>query len=233
MNWRDTFEPLKVTAWLRTGVIADEYLPLDAIIRYQAFRNAYGHQDYSLPGGDFNTPNLPPCSMPLAKRERDGVWYYACSFARPQPWWIGEYQDHWNKRFDASLADLIDFAGRRGAVNIKSAKYRAYHMPVFYRVAQKIEWYCVGDLSMIGSLLSTCTGLGKKIVQGWGRVIKWEVERCKNDWSEFMEGMPTRALPAKSLLDETRGSGSAFKVKYYGVRPPYYAKSTQMLCVMP
>lgn len=230
--WHDSFRPLHVTAWLSTNVVSDEYLPLDGIIRDAAMFHHFGFKSFSLPGGEIENPNLPPRAMPLDKRVRGNIYYYACSFAYPQPWWITEGIDHWNKRFDFNLSSLIDFNGKRGTVNVQSARYRAYHMPIYYRVTRKIEWFCFGEKDLIGKYLALVTHIGKKRSQGWGRVARWEVNDCQEDWSEMKNGKPMRALPANSFPEEHQ-----FKVRHYAVRPPYYTvghfKPNQMLCVVP
>lgn len=230
--WHDSFQPLKITAWLRTNVVSDEYLPLDGIIRDAAMFYHHGFKPVSLPGGELHNPDLPPRAMPLAKRVRSEIYYYACSFAYPQPWWVGEGLDHWNKRFDFQYSNLIDFQGKRGTVNTTSARYRAYHMPVYYRTAQKVEWYCVGEKTMIEKYLALVTHIGKKRSQGWGRVARWEVVEWTEDWSEIKEGKPMRALPAQDFPE-----GHEFKLRHYAVRPPYYTvgrdKPNQILCVAP
>jgi CRISPR type IV-associated protein Csf3 len=226
MAYSDVFEPLRVTARLRTGIISDQWLPLDAILLYQASRDAYGPQIATSPGGE---PEKQGIGMPLAiVHPGEPYWYYACSWAQPQPWWAAEGRDHWNKRFDQGFAHLVDFGGRRGKVIIEQGRYKAYHMPIFYRVADKMEWYCVGDRKRIEALLSTVTHVGKKRVQGWGRVIRWKVESWPKDWSVWRDGRLTRGVPAEDVA----GKGM-FDFVHYGLRPSYYRWENQMLLAMP
>lgn len=221
------FQPLRVTAWLRCGIICDPYLPLDGILLYQAFRMRHGPQVRTLPG-TFSGDVEEHVAMPLEIRGQGDVWYYACSFAYPQPWWFAEGQDHWNKRFDQSYVSLVDFQGRRGKIHVGQGRYRSYHMPVFYRVAPKVTWYCVGDSKGIESLLYGVSHLGKKRSQGWGEVMEWEVQHWAHDWSERdAEGRLTRALPA-----EVNG-GVPLDLKLYGLRPPYWDRQNQMLVALP
>ena len=232
-NSQRLFEPLKVTAWLRTGVVCDDYFPLDGILYAQLCRDRLGPEEISMPGGNQEMPVLKE-ELPLEIRERAGQWYYACSFAQPRIWWKAEAQDHWNKRFDLTESGIVDFQGRRGTVNMQSARYRAYHMTIYYRAAIKIEWYCFGDRKEIEYLLGTLTHIGKKTIQGWGRVNRWETSALHEDLSEYKNGVPTRALPAtKEELLVIGKNGSAFRVRQWGFRPSYYAKSNQMLCLVP
>lgn len=214
---------LRITVSLRTNIICDRWLPLDGILLYQKCRDVYGPEQATLPGGaEIEYPTLP-----LERRGNGNAWYYACSWAQPQPWWVAEGQDYWNKRFDVQYSGMVDFGTRRGRVITEKGHYKAYHMPVFYYVADTIEWYCVGNRDEIEYLLSTCTHIGKKTAQGWGRVSRWCVEPWYEDWSERRDGMLTRGLPITAQND--------FPVNavLYGIRPPYYRREHQILLEMP
>jgi len=219
----DSFEPLRVTAMLRTGVVADRWLPLDGILLYQAYRDALGPQAMTTPGGG----ELPDVDMPLViVHPGEPTWYYACSWAQPQPWWIAEGTDHWNKRLDVGFAELIDFGKKRGVVLVEKGEYKAYHMPVHYYVASRIEWFCVGNRAAIERLLATVTHVGKKQAQGWGRVAAWTVEPWPADWSVWRGDELMRGVP----FDDARG---LVDLALYGLRPPYWRRDNQMMVVLP
>ena len=233
MAYHSTFQPLKVTAHLRTGIVADRWLPLDALIWYQAHRAQLGPQVATLPGGQTQDHKV---SIPLkVNHPGEDNWYFACSWAHPQPWWAAEGTDHWNKRIDSQMIDLIDFAGRRGKVIIEQGKYKAYHMPIFYRVAERIEWYCFGDKEEIEALLCTMTHIGKKAAQGWGRVVRWVVEPWVEDWSVWRDGHLTRGVPEQDMLELIRQNEqfAPFDVMNYGLRPSYYRHSNQRRLAIP
>lgn len=227
MAWRDSYRPLHVRAHLRTPVVSDRWLPLDGVLCYQSARMALGARDATIPGGIIPGPEK-KIRVPIGM-EHDGTsnWYYKCSWAQ----WPGhtvEDRDYWNKRFDNSLAYLIDFNGKRGKVDNNSGPHKAYHMPIFYRAALYVDWYCVGDKRDIEMLLSVVTHLGKKTVQGWGRVMRWEVEPIAEDISVWHEGRLMRGIPA-DLVEDKKGCD----VGLYGVRPSYWRRENQMQLVMP
>jgi len=225
MAYRDTFEPLRIMAYLRTGIVADRWFPLDSVIWYQAHRLALGPEVMTTPGGNSQKHKV---SIPLKIIHRPENWYFACSWAYPQPWWIVEGRDHWNKRFRSNLSHLVDFENRRGKVVIEQGRYKAYHMPIFYKAALRIEWYCVGDKREIESLLSTVTHIGKKTAQGWGRVIRWAVEPWPEDYSVWREGRLMRGIPP----EDAAGQG-VFPLANYGIRPSYYRRENQMTLAVP
>jgi CRISPR type IV-associated protein Csf3 len=167
--------------------------------------------------------------LPLAiARQGQDNWYYRCSWAQ---WARGatEGQDHWNKRFDNGLSGLVDFRDKRGKVVIEAGQYKAYHMTIFYRVAEWVEWYCVGNRAEIEYLLSTVTHLGKKYSQGWGRVYRWQIEAAPEDWSVWKDGRLMRGVP----FDDIAGYKGGFNIGTYGIRPSYWRQSNQVPLVMP
>lgn len=226
MAYRDKYvlESLRIRAKLRTGVVADKWLPLDGILLYQAHRDLLGSQDVTIPGDytDYGVSTLPLGIIHPGRRN----WYYQCSWAQ----WFHDIEgnDHWNKRFDSKFADMVDFGKRRGKVLIEQGKYKAYHMPIFYRAALWIEWYCIGDKQEIEHLLSTVTHVGKKGSQGWGRVSRWEIESISEDWSVWRDGQLMRGIPPDDLLDN-----KPFNLLFYGIRPSYWKKENQMPLAMP
>lgn len=225
MAWRASYRPLHVRAHLRTPVVSDRWLPLDGVLFYQCARQTLGDRVYSIAGasppGDVHKIRVP------IGMEHDGTpnWYYKCSWAQ-WPSHTVEAGGHWNKRFDNSLAYLVDFGGKRGKVDNNSGTFKAYHMPVFYRAALYVDWYCVGDETDIKRLLSAVTHLGKKTVQGWGRVARWEVEAIPEDVSVWDNGRLMRGIPVEFAPG---GHPTAF----YGVRPSYWMRQNQMLLAMP
>jgi len=225
MAWSDSFESLQVTAHLRTGIVCDRWLPLDAILLYQASRDRCGEQLATLPGGE---PEKEDVTMPLAIIHPDEAdWYYACSWAQPQPWWAIEGRDYWNKRIDQQFAYLVDFGDRRGKVMTAKGRYKSYHMPVFYRAALEVTWYCIGDREQVTYLLSTVTHIGKKRAQGWGSVARWEVVPCLEDHSVWRNGRLARGVPVRDT------GGKMFRLMHYGIRPSYYRPRNQMPLAMP
>jgi CRISPR type IV-associated protein Csf3 len=213
-------EPLHITAYMQTPVVSDASLPLDAVLYYTAMREQYGDQVVTVPGSEH--PNrVPAISLPLMRHHEEGpMWFYACSWAQwSRP--VATGRDHWNKRFDLSLASLVDFQGRRGKVDVSSATYKAYHMPVFYRHSLSVCWYLVGHRQSIERWLPHCTHLGKKTAQGWGAVLRWRVETWQADWSvQDDAGHLMRAIPAESGI-------------LIGFRPSYWLPKNQTICEVP
>jgi len=217
------FTPLRIRARLQCGVVSDPYLPIDAVLYYQMCREKFGAQEYTRPG-ESTLPKGASLKLPLKIRSPkwdNRAWYYAASFAQ-WPEYATEGTDYWNKRFDTSLAHLVDFRGRKARVDPSAGRYKSYHMPIFYRHALYVDWYVLGIRDEIERLLSTCTNLGKKVSQGWGAVLRWQVEDWPDDWSIRSDtGRLMRALP-------TQENGTL-----YGTRPSYWNPRHQFLCELP
>jgi hypothetical protein len=223
------FEPLQITAILRTAVISDPWLPLDGLLLYQQTREALGSPEASFSGasrlarpkgGAMMGGKLPITTV------HGREWYYRCSWADWGP--NVEGRDYWNKRYDNDLSDYVNFGERRGTVNNLAGPYKAYHQPVFYRSALWVRWYCMGARVEIEQLLSTLTHVGKKPAQGWGRVVKWEVIPVAEDWSIMRGNKLMRGIPARDAPKDLTGN-----ITLYGVRPSYWDRRNQIMLMMP
>jgi CRISPR type IV-associated protein Csf3 len=211
------YETLKVTAYLQTAVIGDHALPFDAILFYLAMHDEYGAEEVTLPMRDIGVRSVELC---LDRRGDGEWWYYAASWAQwPQA--TAKFTDHWHKRLDTSLVHLINWRGKKARIDVQSGSYKAYRMPVFARHALHIDWYVVGDKAEIERLLHFATHIGKKTAQGWGAVLKWNVESISEDYSvSGPNGELMRALPAAQGIQ-------------YGIRPSYWAPANKTTCRVP
>lgn len=199
-----TFQNLRITAYLLDGRIAtyDGYLPLDSMLAYAKIRSE--HPEWMEAGICPEDISNRFIQLPLAKvNAGTKYWYWACSFACFKP--LKESSRYWHKRFDQELAEeYVNFGKRRGTVNVKSARYKNYRMPLTIILTPKIDWYCVGDAREIAKLLPLITHIGKKPAQGLGAVKKWEIAAIEEDLSWL------RPIPDENGDDEI------------GIRPPYW-----------
>lgn len=202
---KPTYRNLKITAKLLDGRVAtyDGYLPLDSMLAYAKVERDYPELL------ETNT-EMQYIDLPLQKKN-DGTdkWYWACSFACFEP--RGESSRFWHKRFDQEHAEeFVDFQGKRGNVNVKSAKYKNYRVQLPIILTPEITWYCVGEPTEIKELLKYITHIGKKPAQGLGAVKEWLVEEIDEDLSWL------RPVPDDNGDDEL------------GIRPPYWYRENIM-----
>lgn len=212
------FKQLRIRAYLQTGVISDQFLPLDGVLYYHLVRDRFGEQVISIPGRS-NVREGAGITLPFKKGgPKNDAWFYHCSFAQ-WPEHTIEDNTFYVKRFDLQHSDLVNNAKR---VMTSSGRYKSYHLNIYYRHAVYVEWFCVGDPTQLKNLLRFCTHLGKKTAQGWGSVLKWEISEWPVDWSIRGHGEKLmRAVPA---------SDGEF---IYGIRPSYWNKKHIFSCKMP
>lgn len=216
---REDFTNLRVRAYLQTGVISDQFLPLDGILYYHLVRQEMGEKIYSMPG-ESNVHECKMITLPILKSGPKGeAWFYSSSFAQ---WADGMVEDEtfYVKRFDLQLSDYI--SDKKGKVDISRGRYTAYHVNVYYRHSLYVEWYCVAVKEEIEKLLQFCTHIGKKTAQGWGSVLKWEVVDWPEDWS--VRG------PGNKLMRNVPVKEGGF---LYGLRPSYWNERHIFGCKMP
>lgn len=194
---------MKVTAKMLTGQVAtnDGYLPLDSILAYVWMKENHPELMETDAGknGEVIIPDLPM----IEKRGQGNDWYYACSFACFTP--LKETKRYWHKRFDEQLGETyIDFKGKRGTVNVKSAQYKNYRIPLNIILIPEITWYIRGDKAEIERMLQQITHIGKKASQGLGAVREWKIETIDKNLSWL------RPIPDKNGDD------------FQAIRPPYW-----------
>lgn len=218
-------EPLRITAQMQDGRVAtmDGHLPLDGLLAAAWMRRHYPDAYYN-PSSHMLTNDLIVPDLPLERRGEGDDWYWAASFNTAES--QGEYVLHWHKRFDDHLEKYIDFRGRRGRIDAKSGKYKAYRMPLVIQLFDQLVWYAYGDRDEVQSLLNTLTHIGKKTSQGLGLVDYWIVEPWHEDWSEVANGRVTRSLP------HLPGGAQGVK-RQYGIRSPYWHREHQRVCYVP
>lgn len=214
--------PLRVSAQLGAPVIGGDYsMPLDGILLALAMQRLHGFPDAFLPG---RAVEFDPAIVPLQILNPGDDWFYAASFAR---WdFFTEGSDYWNKRLDDYYAESH---ANKNKVDIGSGAYKSYHSQVFYRHAESISWYVVGEQREIVSLLNDCTYIGKKTAHGWGHVLQWGVVPVDEDYSVMFDGNPSRAVPA--------GYFETFSLNWNlgqrAIRPPYWASENVRMTYVP
>ncbi len=213
-----TFQFLRIRAHLQTGVISDQFLPLDSILYYHHVRENMGEKYYSM-SGESNVRECALMTLPIKKGgPKNEAWFYHCSFAQ---WPEHTLEDHtfYVKRIDLQHTGLI-----AGPHKLETARgrYKPCHLDIYYRHALYVDWYAVASPEKLDKLLRFCTHIGKKTAQGWGSVLRWEITPWPEDWS--VRGPGNKLMRAVPVL------GEGFQ---YGVRPSYWNPRHQFPCKMP
>lgn len=207
-------------------VCYDPYITLDGILAW-AWMSIH-HPD-ALQNSDPLRDGYIEAELPLERRGSGDDWYWACSFGLIEA--VKEETAYWNRRVDFAEAErYVDFRGRRGKINASSGRYKAYRMPIPVQLVSEITWTAEGDAEEIRRLLRVVTHIGKKRSQGYGLVGEWIVEEIPGEWSEWVDGRPTRAIPIDGSSVKPR---EGVRIGRYGIRPIYWHPDTHRLCYLP
>lgn len=215
------FKQLRIRAYLQTGVISDQYLPLDAVLYYHLVRREIGEQLISKPGESTVREGV-GIHLPFKKSGPENeAWFYACSFAQ---WSEKLVEDTSFKTKQGDWLRHTEYLGdKTRRIDIQRGKHKSYHIKMYYRYAEYVDWYCVGNPKEICSLLRFCTNIGKNSGDGWGVVKKWEIIEWPEDWS--IRGFNNKLMRAVPVLSE--------RAFLYGVRPSYWNPKHIFNCKMP
>lgn len=216
-----TYKNLRIRAYLKTGVISDQYLPLDGVLYYQLVRREMGEEliSKSRESAVREGANI---TLPLLKAgPRGDLWFYASSFAQ-FPDTVVE-----DSSFKVKSGDWIKhsaFFNAAKKIDTSRGKFKTAHIKLYYRHCEYVEWYCVGDPEKLAELLKFCTNLGKNTGDGWGEVLKWEIKDWPEDWS--IRGMGNKLMRNVPMKQDGRGM-------LYGMRPSYWNPRHIAVCKMP
>lgn len=218
-------KPMRVVAKLLDGRVnsSDGLFNLDSILAYAWMLE--NHPDAVFNSEIARDGFIEPV-LPLVKGE-DGRWKSSSGFYIQ----YDEITEYWHKRFNDSEAGLyLDFKGKRGKVNTQAGETKAYRMPQVIRVISDVEFYAVGDIEEVYRLLNTyITNIGKKGAQGYGYVKEWLVEEWHEDWVEYGPYGIMRPTP----FDAKQMPKREYQIRVYGIKPPYWLKENQKVCLIP
>lgn len=217
----EPFKNLRIRAYLKTGVISDQYLPLDGVLFYHLVRREMGEKVISK-SRESNIRQGANITLPIKKAgPKNELWYYACSFAQ-FPKSIVE-----DSSFKVKSGDWLkqsDYFDANKKIDITRGKFKNAHIKLYYRHCEYIEWYCVGWPDQLAELLKFCTNLGKNTGDGWGEVLRWEVIEWPENWS--VRGPGDKLMRNVPLKQDGRGY-------VYGLRPSYWNPRHIAVCKMP
>lgn len=201
----------------------DRWIKLDSLLLKAVLQEQYGEAFQALPPISPTTPTEAlgyPNAMPLERRERLGVWYYACSWADVEAATIRVFAMSYVRHFSEELFRRYGTGKGREVIHAGKGVDKLVCERVRLRLVSGLVWYAVGDQAEIKRLLETYYhSVGKKESQGHGQLIPypdgslWKVEAVEYDYSERdADGRATRGLPSEHGVR-------------YPVRPPYYVRA--------
>lgn len=212
---------LRIRAYLSTGVISDQYLPLDAVLYYHLVRREMPEQVITK-SRESNVRAGANIHIPILRRgPKNELWFYSCSFAQ----FSSKVAE--DSSFKVKTGDWLrhdDYYNAQKKIDIQRGKFKNAHIKLYYRHCEYVEWYCVGNAKEIAELLQFCTHLGKNSGDGWGQVLRWEIKDWPEDWS--VRGFGDKLMRAVPMSQDGRGYS-------YGIRPSYWNPRHIAICKMP
>jgi len=101
------YEPLRIRAYLQTGIISDQFLPLDGVLYYHKVRDEMGEEVITKPL-ESSVREYQHISLPFTLKMKDSeAHFYSCSFAVWSKDMV-EDQQTYSKRFDLKYSDRVN-----------------------------------------------------------------------------------------------------------------------------
>lgn len=234
-------EPLRIRCRPHALFWYDPWMPLDSLLYRAALIEWYGEDYYHLPTLSPSAPlaDIIPIGIgvPLERRERHGIWWWACSWADVYRATMAKCDGFWVRQHPHEDAGTYVEHRGRGNLIVKTWKGpdKLYHTPVSALIVDELTWYAYGDSAEIGRLLETYyAAIGKKAAYGFGQLCeypdgcRWKIEAWREDWSERDgDGRLTRGVPPDG------GDFHLSRLRRHGVRPPYWAHANAALLELP
>lgn len=129
----------------------------------------------------------------------------------------------------AKYGEIVAKNGKsKGLINTVQGKYKAGFFSLERISADRVVYYCKGDIEIITSLLERLHFLGKKSSLGWGKVKLINIEETKEDFSIIKHGNLMRNIPVKNSFNISSNKRMLFRATH-----PYWSKSGLIECIMP
>jgi hypothetical protein len=210
---------LRVVAKLAAPLAGDPPM-LDSLLAYVASRR---HGKSGPPG--YKVDRSRPCPgtdhLPIAIPRRDaGGWRVPLCSSPILPEPGTDTVEYVCKRLAVEHAALCEPTSRV-QVNTTGGPFKSYRLPLRVRRVACVVWLCQGDRRELLKLLKAVTAVGKKVADGYGRVLAWEIDRmgdpphdlwpwwCDSDIGPvLMRPLPIGSYLPPSLVGSRRDFGS-------------------------
>lgn len=216
-------KPLRVRAYVSQEIVLKQgAIALDSLLIYMRAKLL------RLPPPsvqEAETGKIARIDIPVFKERVKTRFYYA-SIAYPK---LVQHQTAYNRRrFPVHEAVHLTKMNR---VDTASGMQRSYNIPFSTAFIESgyLEWFVFGQPDEIRRLLAMCRNLGCYHRLGYGKVDRWEVEKCE-EWDGFplvRDGIPLRPLPLDWPGVTSR------KLGYATLFPPYYDQTREEPCLIP
>ncbi len=204
-------KPFVIRANLRTPVIFNGYMTLDALLMAELQRGDITDLIHCV-------DDLYFASAAVLESEAGKIKASFVASMRPEltPEWLDVIAPNSNKNTDVAIGD----SRYREAGNVINS-YDA-------RVASSVVWYATGDKDAVLAVLRDVKFIGKRRASGYGEVIRWEAEDGELDGLVGYLNDPLRPVPADRWTEG--GDQIAIDTAW---KPPYWAIENRAKCYAP
>lgn len=219
---------LQVTAYLSSPIaVFDDWTPqLEGLAIYQLLsKMGLAHPNPSIEQIKENQIYID--KLPIKKDSEHGFYY--CS--NPVYTYVCEEISKFRKRWTPQEDGHINWGKRKAKIETSQGAEKHYDLPLFLRLTNQIDWFCVGNKESLYALLKDVSGLGKKRSYGYGQVYQWEIKSIENDWSLVRNGELMKPVSGKVFKDLE--IDRFYNVIKWGWKPPSWLPQNKELCFMP
>lgn len=214
--------PLRLRLWLMQPVAwSHDGLHLDGALSYVAVEAATGRP----PADSFVGYRGPPprIQIPLAEETVEGHRLWACSWARPAPEAL-EGVRYWRKRADVERYNV------GGKVVTAGGPYKSLNIPRPVVYTPYLDVSVRGDPDLLRRMVVRLDRLGRA---GLGAISGVEIDDDLDDRSLLHHAAPQRPIPIATASDARAYPDGTYTIREATVRPPYWHRSSETLCVVP
>ena len=223
------FANLKITAYMGNHTAVSEYIRLDCVLSAAKAKELLKDEYYLNPktAGEKNLV-IKTLSEFLAFDAESSIFHASCGIGDGR-----EFATSFSKRWNAADDEKVNFIGKgKKIIDISRGNFKSYHKATITRAYKEIVFYARGDKEIIENLLNKYIHyLGKKGSQGFGTVIRWEVEEIENDFSLVCGGSAMRFLPVEHFANHI--TTNTEYIRKSSLIPPAWRDDCIELCFMP
>jgi len=216
-------DSLKVTAYL-VSPLAGPAPILDSLLEWAMCVHVHGGNETRWKvDRRFPAPDIATIPIPLV-RERIGGWSVACCSSPILPAIYASTVEHITKRIAVEHSDLLAPEERR-QVNTTGFWTKSYRLPLDVRRVEKVVWFARGNRKGLVDLLKQVHAIGQRPAKGYGRVLRWEVDKGAPDAWWFAEddaGAGTVLMRPLPKCAELPRDLIGFREYYGACCPPYW-----------
>ncbi len=217
-------EKLRITAHLKTPLIAQGYLTLDAILASVRFERCGDVEEAHATVPIKTEDGLFHASAAVVNSQGEGKVSFAASLRASHdlsPDWIRKKKPS-KKKPDAkpALYKKLGTKRRRDYGSVMNS-YSTISTPT-------VSWICEGNPEEIVDLLRDVPFMGTKRAQGYGEIQDWEIEETDECPLIAQDGSPMRPIP-EAMFKGDRD----YPLQDTGWRPAYWNPANRALCYAP